>query len=111
MDKIIATRYRRVTFSADEIVSEITTHAKGSYHLFPGARTVIDIGGQDSKITKIDSYGRVLDFAMNDRCAAGTGRFIENTVKALEISLEEFSQKIPCFQISCQYQQHVYSLC
>jgi predicted CoA-substrate-specific enzyme activase len=92
-DKIIATGYGRVTFSADEIVSEITAHAKGSHHLFPRARTVIDIGGQDSKITKIDSYGRVLDFAMNDRCAAGTGRFIENTARALEISLEEFSLK------------------
>ncbi len=93
VDKIIATGYGRVTFSADEIVSEITAHAKGSYHLFPEARTVIDIGGQDSKISRIDSYGRVLDFAMNDRCAAGTGRFIENTARALEISLEEFSLK------------------
>ncbi len=92
-DKIIATGYGRVTFSADEIVSEITAHAMGSHYLFPGARTVIDIGGQDSKVTKIDSYGRVLDFAMNDRCAAGTGRFIENTARALEISLEEFSLK------------------
>ena len=93
VDKIIATGYGRVTFSADEIVSEIPAHAKGSNHLFPGARTVIDIGGQDSKITKIDPHGRVLDFAMNDRCAAGTGRFIENIARALEISLEEFSQK------------------
>ena len=93
MDKIIATGYGRVSFSADKIVSEITAHANGSYHLFPEARTVIDIGGQDSKITKIDSDGRVLDFAMNDRCAAGTGRFIENTATDLEVSLEEFSQK------------------
>ena len=104
VDKIIATGYGRVTFPADEIVSEITAHAKGSNHLFPGARTVIDIGGQDSKITRIDTYGRVLDFAMNDRCAAGTGRFIENTAKALEVSLEEFSLKVSCIQISCQYQ-------
>ena len=93
VDKIIATGYGRVTFPADEIVSEITAHAKGSYHLFPEARTVIDIGGQDSKISRIDAYGRVLDFAMNDRCAAGTGRFIENTATALEVSLEEFSLK------------------
>ncbi len=92
VDKIVATGYGRVSFSADEIVSEITAHAKGSYQLFPNARTVIDIGGQDSKITRIDSFGRVLDFAMNDRCAAGTGRFIENTAKALELSLEEFSK-------------------
>ncbi|MFB3766522.1 MAG: acyl-CoA dehydratase activase [Methanotrichaceae archaeon] len=93
VDKVVATGYGRVSFSADEIVSEITAHAKGSSLLFPDARTVIDIGGQDSKITKIDDLGRVLDFAMNDRCAAGTGRFIENTAKALEVSLEEFSEK------------------
>ncbi|MGD0952299.1 MAG: acyl-CoA dehydratase activase [Methanotrichaceae archaeon] len=93
VDKIVATGYGRVSFSADEIVSEITAHAKGGNLLFPDARTVIDIGGQDSKITRIDDQGRVLDFAMNDRCAAGTGRFIENTAKALEVSLEEFSQK------------------
>lgn len=91
--KVVATGYGRVSFSADEIISEITAHAKGSHLLFPDARTVIDIGGQDSKITKVDDHGRVLDFAMNDRCAAGTGRFIENTAKALEVSLEEFSQR------------------
>ncbi len=93
VDKVVATGYGRVSFSADEIVSEITAHAKGSHLLFPDARTVIDIGGQDSKITRINGQGRVLDFAMNDRCAAGTGRFIENTAKALEVSLEEFSLK------------------
>jgi len=92
IDKIVATGYGRVSFSADEIVSEITAHAKGSNLLFPGARTVIDIGGQDSKITRIDGQGRVQDFAMNDRCAAGTGRFIENTSKALEVSLDDFSR-------------------
>ena len=93
IDKIVATGYGRISFSADEIVSEITAHAKGSNLLFPDSRTVIDIGGQDSKITRIDDQGRVLDFTMNDRCAAGTGRFIENTAKALEFSLEEFSLK------------------
>jgi predicted CoA-substrate-specific enzyme activase len=93
VEKVVATGYGRVSFSADEIISEITAHAKGGNLLFPDARTVIDIGGQDSKITRIDDHGRVLDFAMNDRCAAGTGRFIENTAKALEVSLEEFSQR------------------
>jgi activator of 2-hydroxyglutaryl-CoA dehydratase len=58
VDKIVATGYGRVSFSADEIISEITAHAKGSHLLFPNARTVIDIGGQDSKITKIDDHGR-----------------------------------------------------
>ena len=93
IQKIVATGYGRVSFCADEIVSEITAHARGSYSLFPRARTVIDIGGQDSKVTKISEQGKVLDFAMNDKCAAGTGRFIENTAKALEISLPDFSEK------------------
>ncbi len=93
VDKIVATGYGRVSFSADVIISEITAHAKGSNLLFPDSRTVIDIGGQDSKITRIDYQGRVLDFAMNDRCAAGTGRFIENTAKALELSLDDFSKR------------------
>ncbi|MCX9010525.1 MAG: acyl-CoA dehydratase activase [Candidatus Methanoperedens sp.] len=93
IQKIVATGYGRVSFSADEVVSEITAHAKGGYSLFPGARTIIDIGGQDSKITRINEKGKVLDFAMNDKCAAGTGRFIENTARALEVSLEEFSRK------------------
>jgi predicted CoA-substrate-specific enzyme activase len=91
--KIVATGYGRVSFSADEVVSEITAHAKGSYSLFPHARTIIDIGGQDSKITRLNEQGKVLDFAMNDKCAAGTGRFIENTAKALEVSLDDFSMK------------------
>jgi len=91
--KIVATGYGRVSFCADEVVSEITAHAKGSYSFFPHARTIIDIGGQDSKITRINELGNVLDFAMNDKCAAGTGRFIENTARALEISLEDFSRK------------------
>lgn len=91
--KIVATGYGRVSFSADEVVSEITAHAKGSFSLFPHARTIIDIGGQDSKITRINEQGKVLDFAMNDKCAAGTGRFIENTARALEISLPDFSKK------------------
>ncbi len=91
--KIVATGYGRVSFSADEVVSEITAHAKGSYSLFPHARTIIDIGGQDSKITRINEHGKVVDFAMNDKCAAGTGRFIENTARALEISLLDFSKK------------------
>ncbi|PWB49665.1 MAG: 2-hydroxyglutaryl-CoA dehydratase [Candidatus Methanoperedenaceae archaeon] len=93
VQKIVATGYGRVSFSADEVVSEITAHAKGSYSLFPNARTIIDIGGQDSKITRINGQGNVLDFAMNDKCAAGTGRFIENTAKTLEISLDDFSKK------------------
>ncbi|HIH44808.1 MAG TPA: hypothetical protein HA257_06995, partial [Candidatus Methanoperedenaceae archaeon] len=72
--RVVATGYGWVSFSADETVSEIAAHSRGSYSLFPDARTITDIGGQDSKITRINEQGRVLDFAMNDRCAAGTGR-------------------------------------
>lgn len=91
--KIVATGYGRVSFSADNVISEITAHARGGHSLFPGARTIIDIGGQDSKITRLNEEGMVVDFAMNDKCAAGTGRFIENTARALEVSLLVFSKK------------------
>jgi (R)-2-hydroxyacyl-CoA dehydratese activating ATPase len=85
----VATGYGRVTYPADREVSEITCQAKGVYQSFPGARTVIDIGGQDSKVIKLSSNGKVLDFAMNDKCAAGTGRFLEVMAQALEVPLEE----------------------
>lgn len=86
----VATGYGRVNVPfADKQVTEISCHAKGAYSLFPTVRTVIDIGGQDSKAIKIGKEGKVMDFAMNDRCAAGTGRFLEVMAKALEVSLED----------------------
>lgn len=85
----VATGYGRVTFPADREVSEITCQAKGIAHLFPAAATVIDIGGQDSKVIQVLPGGKVLDFAMNDKCAAGTGRFLEVMAEALEVPLEE----------------------
>lgn len=85
----VATGYGRVTFPADREVSEITCQARGIAHLFGGARTVIDIGGQDSKVIKMLPGGKVADFAMNDKCAAGTGRFLEVMAGALEVRLEE----------------------
>ena len=85
----VATGYGRVTYPAEREVSEITCQAKGISHFFPGARTVIDIGGQDSKVIKVLPGGKVVDFAMNDKCAAGTGRFLEVMAGALEVSLEE----------------------
>ena len=85
----VATGYGRVTYPAEREVSEITCQAKGIAHFFPGARTVIDIGGQDSKVIKVLPGGKVMDFAMNDKCAAGTGRFLEVMAGALEVSLEE----------------------
>jgi len=86
----VVTGYGRVTYdAADERVSEITCHARGAVHLFPPARTVIDIGGQDSKVIRVHTQGYVTDFAMNDKCAAGTGRFLEVMAEALEVGVEE----------------------
>jgi predicted CoA-substrate-specific enzyme activase len=86
----VVTGYGRVTYdAANEEVSEITCHARGANHLFPTARTVIDIGGQDSKVIRVHPRGYVTDFAMNDKCAAGTGRFLEVLADALEVRVEE----------------------
>ncbi len=72
------------------VVSEITCQAQGVVYFFPKARTVIDIGGQDSKVIRLGEGGRVLDFVMNDKCAAGTGRFLELMAHVLEIPLEGY---------------------
>lgn len=74
---------------ANQAITEITCIAKGVNFLFPEARTVIDIGGQDTKVIRIDEKGRVVEFEMNDKCAAGTGRFIEVMAKALNVELEK----------------------
>jgi predicted CoA-substrate-specific enzyme activase len=87
----VVTGYGRVRFEgADEEVSEISCHARGAFHLNPAVRTVIDIGGQDSKAMRLDNRGRVIDFAMNDKCAAGTGRFLDVMAAALGVPVEEF---------------------
>jgi (R)-2-hydroxyacyl-CoA dehydratese activating ATPase len=79
--------------SADVRVTEITCHAKGARHLFPGAFTVLDIGGQDSKVIRLGHDGKVVDFAMNDKCAAGTGRFLEVMARTLEMDLEQMGTR------------------
>jgi len=85
----VVTGYGRVRFAAaDAELSEVSCHARGAYHLCPAARTVIDIGGQDSKAIRLDDRGRVIDFAMNDKCAAGTGRFLEVMASALDVTIE-----------------------
>ena len=86
---IIATGYGRKSVSfADRAVTEISCHAAGANFINPDVRSVIDIGGQDSKAMVISPEGKVLDFAMNDKCAAGTGRFLEVMARALEVDLE-----------------------
>jgi len=93
IDYIVATGYGRIKVPfASEVVTEITCHAKGGNYYFPNARTIIDIGGQDSKVIKVDGNGNVLDFVMNDKCAAGTGRFLEVMARTLEIDLEDMGQ-------------------
>jgi len=90
--KIVATGYGRVSIDfADKIVTEISCHAKGAFYTDNNVRTVIDVGGQDSKIIALDEKGNVIDFVMNDKCAAGTGRFLQNMSVVLGMSLEEFS--------------------
>ena len=90
IDYVVATGYGRIRVPfAQEVVTEITCHAKGAHYFFPRVRTVIDIGGQDSKVIKVDQNGNVIDFVMNDKCAAGTGRFLEVMARTLEIELEE----------------------
>jgi len=86
---IVATGYGRLNVPfADRQITELSCHARGVYSLFPNVRTAIDIGGQDAKCMKIDN-GRLVDFVMNDKCAAGTGRFLEVTATALGIKLED----------------------
>lgn len=88
---IIATGYgRNIVTPCTRTVTEITCHARGALHLFPNTRLVIDVGGQDSKAIRIGDDGQVVDFVMNDKCAAGTGRFFEVMARALEIDLDDF---------------------
>jgi len=93
---IIATGYGRVSAPfAHEKVTEITCHGRGAFSLDSGVRTVIDIGGQDSKVIRLNSRGKVVDFVMNEKCAAGTGRFLEVMAHALEMDLAEMSRLAP----------------
>lgn len=91
--RIVATGYGRNNVDgADEIITEISCHAAGAFHLLGKAATVIDIGGQDSKAIRIGDGGNVAQFAMNDKCAAGTGRFLEVMAGKLEMDLPEFAE-------------------
>jgi (R)-2-hydroxyacyl-CoA dehydratese activating ATPase len=89
--RIVATGYGRKGVSiAHESLTEILCHGAGAYYLNPEVRFVIDIGGQDSKAILLDDEGRVKNFTMNDKCAAGTGRFLEVMARAMEVNLEDF---------------------
>jgi (R)-2-hydroxyacyl-CoA dehydratese activating ATPase len=93
LSKIVTTGYGRASFpQATRMITEITCHARGAFSVHPQTRTVIDIGGQDSKVIRLDGQGRNVDFQMNDKCAAGTGRFLEVMAHALEVGLEDLGR-------------------
>ncbi len=102
LEYVVSTGYGRdAVHFANTSTTEIICHAGGVHFLMPDVRTIIDIGAQDSKIIRIDGKGRVTDFVMNDKCAAGTGRFLEVMAQVLGIKLEEMgtmsiNSKNPC---------------
>lgn len=94
--RLVATGYGRQLIAehglADEVISEIKAFALGASSLFPDTGTILDVGGQDSKAILLGPGGRILRFEMNDRCAAGTGRFLENMARVLGVAVEQFGQ-------------------
>lgn len=87
---VVATGYGRISAPyANKTVTEISCHAKGAHYLHPQTRTIIDMGGQDLKAIRLDAEGNVKDFAMNDKCAAGTGRFLEVMANVFKVSLQD----------------------
>jgi len=92
--QVIGTGYGRFKVEfGDTQVTEIGCHAKGAWALIPATRTVIDIGGQDTKAIKVSDRGEVLDFAMNDKCAAGSGRFLTNSAEAVGLEVSEMGAR------------------
>lgn len=105
---MVATGYGRVSVPfAEKKRTEISCHATGAAHLFPATETVIDIGGQDSKVIRVGPGGKVLDFSMNDKCAAGTGRFLEVMAAKLRVPLEEMGR----LSLGAQQEVPISSVC
>jgi predicted CoA-substrate-specific enzyme activase len=96
VERTVATGYGRQTLEerglADSNISEISCHGAGAHHLLPSVRTIIDIGGQDAKVIRVDERGEIDDFVMNDKCASGTGRFLEVMSRTLGVELEELGE-------------------
>ena len=94
MAMTIATGYGRTRYKGSDMdMSELSCHAMGAHHVFPTVRTVIDIGGQDAKLISLDERGRMKDFLMNDKCAAGTGRFLDVMANILQLDVNRFCGK------------------
>ncbi|MHA2176345.1 MAG: acyl-CoA dehydratase activase [Candidatus Hodarchaeales archaeon] len=90
----VGTGYGRYkVYFGQAIVTEISCHAKGAHFLFPGTQTVLDIGGQDTKAIRINNLGEIIDFAMNDKCAAGTGRFLDVCAEALGYKIHQIGDE------------------
>lgn len=88
----VVTGYGRITYDkADRQITEISCHGRGAFFLAPQAKTIIDIGGQDAKIIRLDNNGRIENFVMNEKCAAGTGRFLEVMARILDCGIGELS--------------------
>ena len=95
-DQLTATGYGRHIFKQHQqcsVISEIKAFATGARSIFPKCQAILDIGGQDTKVSYLDNDGRVLKFEMNDKCAAGTGRFLEVMANAMSYSIEEFGRE------------------
>ena len=93
IERIVSTGYGRKSLNiADKTITEITCHAAGAHYINPKIHSIIDVGGQDSKTIVVDEQGTVVNFAMNDKCAAGTGRFLEVMAGALEVNLDDFGE-------------------
>ena len=104
----VATGYGRISVPfADKRITEISCHALGAHHLFPDTGTVIDIGGQDSKVIRVDKHGKVTDFSMNDKCAAGTGRFLEVMAERLGVELGDLGR----LSLAAQGEVEISSVC
>ena len=108
VQRVVSTGYGRHAIDyADRAVSEIICHAKGVHFVLPEAEVIVDIGCQDSKIIKLDNKGNVTDFSMNDKCAAGTGRFLEVMANALGLTMNEIGPESGRSEKPC----HISSTC
>ena len=93
IDAMVTTGYGRTAITdGDKSITEITCHARGAHFLNPEVRTVIDVGGQDSKVIRLDENGAVANFVMNDKCSAGTGKFLEVMTNRLGLTQKELSE-------------------
>ena len=108
----VVTGYGRMTYQgADKQITEISCHAKGVRHLSPEARTIVDVGGQDTKVIRLNDQGGVENFVMNDKCAAGTGRFLEVMARVLDCPIQSLAQLARAGGGAGVHQQPVHRVC